>query len=215
MTTPVWVLLVSLAITALLNWVSVGRGDVVVQRITTPTYVVLLIGLAWALHGEGRVPGAPTLPPILVALALTLAGDVALLRATRGRYLLGLVAFLLAHVAYAVAVLESVGPYGFPWLLPPALLLFGALFVRWGRDVVRHSGSTRAAVFASQLVLGGLVAVAGWRGDEVVVLGALLLAAAGTVVGHDRFVLERPWAPVQGIALHHVAHVLVVVGLLR
>ncbi len=215
MTTPVWVLLVSLAITALLNWVSVVRGDFVVERITKPTFMVLLIGLAWALHGEGRVPGAPTLPPLLVALVLTLAGDLALLRATRVRFLLGLGAFLLAHCAYAWAVLQSVGPYGFPWLLPPALLLFGALFARCGRDVVRDAGSARLAVFASQLVLGALVAVAAWRGDDVVVLGALLLAVAATIVGHDRFVLERRWAPVQGIAVHHVAHVLVVVGLLR
>ncbi|MEO7753018.1 MAG: lysoplasmalogenase family protein [Terracoccus sp.] len=215
MTTPVWVLLVSLAITSLINWVSVARGDLVVGRITTPTFMVLLLGLAWALHGEGRVPGAPTLPPVLLAVGLGLAGDLALLRATRGRYLLGLGAFVASYCAYGFAILESVGPYGFPWLLPPALLAFGVLFARWGRDVVRHAGPERLALFASQLVLGGLVAVAGWRGDEVVVVGALLLVVAATVVGHDRFVLERRWAPVQGVAVHHVAHVLVVVGLLR
>ena len=98
-TDHLWVLAVALGVTALMNWVSVVRGDVLVERLTKPLFILLLMGLAWSLDLEGKVPGAPGLLTVLVALALSLIGDIALLNATAGRFLVGLGAFLLAHVA--------------------------------------------------------------------------------------------------------------------
>ncbi len=215
MSTHLWVLSVALGVTALLNWSSVLRSDVVVERITKPTFMLLMIGLAWSLDGEGRVDGAPSLRVVLVALGLSLVGDVLLLNATRGRFLAGLAAFLATHVAYVWAILETPGRGGFPWWvvpLAPALLI---LHARFGRDIVVGAGPQRLPVLLYQLSLFALVLVAGWKGDWLVIAGAALFVGSDTILGHDRFVRERRFAPIQTIVTYHLAQVLLVFGLLR
>lgn len=214
-TNPVWVLSFALGVTAVLNWRSVALGDHAVERVTKPTFMVLLMGLSWALHGEGRVAGAPPLTPVLLALGLSLLGDIALLNATETRFMVGLACFLLAHVAWIWAILESSGPGGFPWLLLPTVPLLLVVLTRYGREVVRHAGPHRVPVFVYELVLVALALVAAWRGDWVVLLGSLVFLASDTILGHDRFVQERRWAPVAVMVTYHAAQVLLVVGLLR
>ena len=215
MTTHLWVLGVALGVTAVINWGSVLRGDFVVERITKPLFMLLLMGVAWSLYWEGRVPGAPDLLPVMVALAFSLVGDIALLNATEARFLVGLGAFLLAHVAYAWAILETPTPPGFPWWLlavVPAVLMLHSLV---GRDIVRHAGEHKGPVFIYQLVLTALLIIAGWKGDRVVLLGCAVFTASDAILGHDRFVHERRWAPLTVIVTYHVAQVLIVVGLFR
>lgn len=216
MATHVWVLVVALGVTALINWGAVARGDYVVDRITRPTFLLLLAGLAWSLYGDAEPGiGAPTLLPVGVALGLALVADVALLNATEGRFIVGVGVAVLSAGAWAWAILDSRGPEGLPWFVlaaAPALVL---LHARLGRDVVRFAGADRGPVFAQQVALAALVLVAAWRGDWLVLLGAFVLAGAAAILGHDRFVSERRWAPVQAVATQHCAQVLLVVGLFR
>ncbi|MER7074018.1 lysoplasmalogenase [Terrabacter sp. NPDC000476] len=215
MTTHLWVLAVALAVTAVFDWRSVLRGDVVVERVTKPLVVLLLMGLATSLYWEGHALDSPRLLPVLVALGLSLVGDVALLHATEARFLVGLGAFLLAHVAYVIAIVETGGPDGFPWWLlaaVPALLL---LHARVGRAIVRGASPDRGPVLLYELALSVLVLVAAWHGDWLVLLGAAVFAVSDAVLGHDRFVRERRWAPLTVIVTYHVAQTLVVVGLFR
>jgi uncharacterized membrane protein YhhN len=209
------VLAAALAATALLNWSAVLRGDAVLERITKPTFVLLLLGLAWSLYTQGRATDAPTLLPVLLALGLSLVGDVALLDATEGRFLLGLGAFLLAHVAYVWAVLELDPRPGFPWALLAAVPFVVVLYARVGRHVVAGAGRDRGPVFVYVLVLVVLVLAAATRGDWAVLAGAATFLVSDTILGHDRFVRERPWAPVAVMVTYHTAQVLLVVGLLR
>ncbi|GAB3072385.1 lysoplasmalogenase [Intrasporangium mesophilum] len=214
-TTHLWVLGVALGVTAVINWGSVLRGDYIVERITKPLFVLLLMGVAWSLYWEGRVPGSPTLLPVIVALAFSLVGDIALLNATEVRFLVGVGAFLLTHVAYAWAILETPRAAGFPWWFlgaVPAVLVAHQLV---GRDIVRHAGHNRGPVFIYQLVLTALVLVAAWKGDPVVVIGCALFMLSDSILGHDRFVHERRWAPLAVIVTYHLAQVLIVVGLFR
>lgn len=67
-----------------------------------PLTTILLIGCAWQRAGLPRRRIA-----ILSGLSLSLVGDVALLWPQQG-FLIGLVAFLLAHLAYLVAFSASV-----------------------------------------------------------------------------------------------------------
>jgi uncharacterized membrane protein YhhN len=214
-TTHLWVLASALGVTAVIDWWSVLRQAYAVERVAKPLFVVLLMGLAWELHLEGRVPGSPSLLPVMLALAFSLVGDVALLNATEARFLVGLGAFLVAHVGYVWAILETPTPPGFPWWLgavvPGVLVLHG----RVGREIVRHSGVHKGPVFTYQLVLIALLLVAGWKGDWVVLLGCALFTASDAILGHDRFVHERRWAPLTVIVTYHVAQVLIVVGLFR
>ena len=195
MTTHLWVISVALGVTALVNWRSVLRGDHVVERLTKPLVVLLLMGLAWSLHWEGRAPGSPPLLPGVVALAFCLVGDVALLRATETRFLVGLAAF--------------------PWPLLVAVPALVLLHAKVGRDIVRHSGAQRVPVFVYQLVLSALVLVAAWKGDWLLLLGCAVFVVSDAVLGHDRFVHERRWAPLRVIVTYHVAQALIVVALFR
>lgn len=215
MTTHLWVLSVALAVTALINWRSVLLGEQVVERVTKPLVVVLLLGLAWSLFLEGRVPGSPPLLPVLVALGLCLVGDVALLDSTETRFLVGLGAFLLAHVAYIWAILETTAADGFPWLLLVAVSAVVLLHAKVGRDIVRHSGAQKVPVLVYQLVLSALLLVAAARGDWLLLLGCAVFVTSDAVLGHDRFVRERRWAPLTVIVTYHLAQTLIVVALFR
>lgn len=211
----VWVLSVALAITALLNWSSVLRGDYVVERITKPTFMLLLIGLAWSLHADSPPAGAPDLMPLLVGLGLSTLGDVLLLTATEVRFRLGLLAFLGAHVAYVWTLLTVPSRAGFPWLVLPAALVVLYIYGRFGRHVVAGAGGDRLAVFVYVLALGTLLVAAAAKADWVVIAGCFLFLVSDTILGHDRFVHERRWAPWAVIVTYHAAQVLIVVGLLR
>jgi len=142
-------------------------------------------------------------------------GDVALLRATETRFLVGLGAFLLAHVAYIWAILETPGVDGFPWPLVAAVPALVLLHAKVGRDIVRHAGAQRVPVFVYQLVISALVLVAAWKGDWLLLAGCAVFVASDAVLGHDRFVHERRWAPLTVIVTYHVAQVLIVVALFR
>lgn len=214
METHVWLLSVALGVTALLNWSSVARGDHVVERITKPTFVLLLIGLAWSLYTASPPSDAPVITPLLTGLGLSLLGDVFLLHSTVVRFRLGLLSFLAAHVAYVWAILTVPGPSGVPWLVLPTLLVLLWLHGRFGRHVVRFAGRDRFAVFVYLLALVVLAMVAAVKGDPVVLLGCLVFVVSDTLLGHDRFVLERRWAPVLVMVTYHVAQVLIVLGLL-
>ncbi|CAN7434656.1 lysoplasmalogenase [Terrabacter sp. LjRoot27] len=215
MTTHLWVISVALGVTALINWGSVLRGDHVVERITKPLVVLLLMGLAWSLYWEGRAPGSPPLLPVIVALAFCLLGDIALLHATETRFLVGLGAFLVGHLAYVWAILETVRADGFPWPILVAVPFLAVLHAKAGRDIVRHSGTQRGPVFVYQLVLFVLVLVAAGTGDWLLLLGCMVFVVSDTVLGHDRFVHERRWAPLTVIVTYHVAQTLIVVALYR
>lgn len=210
------VLAVALAFTAVLNWVAVARGDQVVDLITRPTFLLLLIGLAWSL---AAVPGAAdgaagrVLPPVITALGLSLVTDLLLLTATEQRYLVGLWTSLLAHVAWAWAVLSVPGQDGLPWWVLIAVPLIVVVHGRWGRDVIRFAGRQRGVVFLHLVSLVGLVLVAAWQGDGVILGGGALLLVSYLVLGHDRFCLERRWAPSLVRVAYHPALVLLVVGL--
>lgn len=210
----VWLLSVALGLTALLNWGAVLRDDYVVERITKPTFMLLLGGLAWALYTDSPPADAPHIWPLLAGLGLSFVGDVLLLTATELRFRFGLLAFLGAHVAYIWALLSVPGPGGFPWLVFPVVLVVLYLHGRFGRHVVRHAGRDRFAVLVYVVALATLLVVAAAKADWVVVAGCFLFLVSDTILGHDRFVHERRWAPLTVMATYHVAQVLIVVGLL-
>jgi uncharacterized membrane protein YhhN len=212
--TQVWLLAVALGVTALLNWGAVAREDHAVERITKPTFLLLLIGLAWSLFTAAQPPDALEIVPLLAGLGLSLLRDVFLLHATVVRFRLGLLAFLGAHVAYVWTILTVPGPSGIPWLVLPTLLILVFAHGRWGRHVVRFAGPDRGAVFVYLLALGVLCVVAAVKGDAVLLAGCLLFVLSDTILGHDRFVLERRWAPVLVMLTYHAAQVLIVLGLL-
>lgn len=143
---------------------------------------------------------------ILIGLVLGAVGDVALLGKSSRAFLVGLGAFLLGHLAYAIACLHLVGPgstLGLAGVLAvlPAVVGLGALVWLWPR-----LGSMRVPVIAyvATIIAMVIAAIAVGRSDalparnrELLVAGAALFFASDLAVARDKFVghafINRAW----------------------
>lgn len=155
---------------------------------------------------------------LLGALVASLAGDVALM--LPGRFIVGLAAFLLAHLCYlALFRLRA------PWLAArgalAATLLLGA-----GMYVVLWVGGLpaglRAPVAAYVLVIALMAAQAWARWSLLrdapalgVALGAVSFMLSDALLAINRFVQPLPWSAVWVLASYYAAQALIVGGVLR
>lgn len=154
---------------------------------------------------------------IAVGLGWSLLGD-ALLALPEDRFIAGLVAFLLAHVAYIAAYLGRSRAPAASWLGAAALAVVGILLAlhRFG-----ELGPMRLPVTIYALVIGVML----WRAAALAALdragrwaliGAVLFVASDAVLAWNRFVDHEPalrylnillyWAGQWGIAASVVLH---------
>jgi uncharacterized membrane protein YhhN len=151
-----------------------------------------VLALAWAVMGHGargRRLG------VLTGLLFSAAGDVLL---EVGRFLPGLVAFLLAHVAYTAAFLSD--------MKKPAL--FRALpFAVWGALLFDHVRPGLGALAGPVAVYVVAISTMMWRAAARVreqppggawagLLGAVSFGLSDSLIALDRFASPIPWASV-------------------
>lgn len=139
---------------------------------------------------------------ILVALALSAIGDALLLSRRKPAFRAGLVAFLLAHVAYAVAFwpvsrLSAIAALG--------TLLVTAPVLRWLWPV---AGELRPAVAAYVIVIAAMVWLALGVDQGVVRAGAVLFWLSDLTVARDRFVRPGFANQLVGLPLYYAAQLL-------
>ncbi len=147
-------------------------------------------------------PRGPLAGGIVAGLALSVVGDAALLSARRPVFLAGLGAFLLAHVAYALAFAGAGHPAA--WAALPVAAAT-ALVVRW---LWPHLGSMRLPVLLYALAIGTMLWLALGVGLPLVRLGAALFFASDLAVARDRFVRPGLSNRVVGLPLYYAAQAL-------
>ena len=203
---------VATGVLALVDWWAVASGRRGVERWAKPAVMVALASVALALGAADSAGGRW----VLVALALGLVGDVALLGDSDPRFLAGLGAFLLGHLAW-VAAFVAVG------LEAPTLALLGLLVVAvalaLGRKIVpgahHEGGAALAAPVVAYMAVIAAMALTGWATGRLLVgLGAALFVVSDTVLGLGRFHRERPLTRPVVMVTYHVAQMLLVAGLL-
>jgi uncharacterized membrane protein YhhN len=204
---------IALALVAALDWAAVQRQWVRVERVAKPLVIVVLSWLAITMgatdHDVGRF--------LLVALVFSLVGDIFLLGTNTVDFSGGLVAFLLAHIAFVLAFLTlGVEPR---WALL-GLLIAVTLSLTAGRRIVRaatHEGGAAlgSAVTAYLVVIVTMVAAASGTALPLVFAGALAFLLSDTVLALDRFAGPRSNARMLVIVTYHLGQVLMVVGALR
>jgi uncharacterized membrane protein YhhN len=170
--------------------------------------VPVLVALDWlrvaALPGRYRFW-------IAIGLGLSLLGD-ALLALPTDQFIAGLVAFLLAHLAYVAGYLTRSRVVAMAWLIVAACAVAGFLYV-----IDRHGnlGPMRVPVFVYATVIGAML----WRAGSLIrldaagrwaLVGASLFVASDMVLAWNRFVAPDPtlryvnillyWAGQWGIA---------------
>ncbi len=191
----------SLAATALLlplHLLAEARGWALLRAVGKVGASLGFVGLALALGGTATPFGQR----LLAALGLSLLGDALLLSAARPMFLAGLVAFLLAHVAYAAAFLGA-GPLPL-WPLP--LLAVGvALTLRW---LWPHLGGMKGPVVAYCLAIAAMVAAAMGVPSAAVRGGAVLFFLSDLLVARDRFVAPGFANRAAGLPLYYAAQLL-------
>jgi len=205
-----WVLVAGFAV---LDWYAVWRGARDVERLAKPLTMVALIVAALAMGAADTVSGHR----LLAGLVLALLGDVALLGGGERRFLAGLSAFLVGHLAYTAAFLPA-GPQSLALALP-GLVLVVVLVARVARPVlvgaVAQGGpGLGTAVAAYMLVIGAMVVTAWGTGRPLVAAGASVFMVSDALLAHARFVRPWRWASLLVMVTYHLGQVLIVLGLL-
>ena len=170
-----------------------------------------LASFAFLAHGlaNGLLDGGAMGDTVVVALALSIVGDVLLLSPDRRAFLAGIGAFLLAHVAYIGAfLLSGPSPLGAGVALIP---LAAAGFLAWSW-IGPGTGRMRPAVLAYMVVISLMVASAAgllaafpgvWTGR--LFASAVEFYASDLAVARNRFVAPGPGNRIVGLPLYYVA----------
>jgi uncharacterized membrane protein YhhN len=214
MTPLAWLLLLIAAAAAMADWYAVG-GATLHRRLefaAKPAVMVGLIGVAVAM-----TPVDATVRAVfVVALTLSLVGDVALML-PRERFVGGLVAFLLAHLAYIVGL-------GILGLRAGSILgavvglgVVGAVLGLVGRRVfgaVRVGQPKLLGPLVAYIgVISAMVVVAFATAHPLAMAGAALFYASDATLAWDRFVERRPWGRIAVIVTYHLGQALLVLSL--
>jgi uncharacterized membrane protein YhhN len=206
-TTAAWVLLALAGVFAVGNWIAVVRGSTQLMYVCKPATLACLIAVALALdpvHSDMRTW-------FVIALVFSLLGDIFLMLPS-DRFVFGLGAFLIGHLAYTVGLnLHTEGL----WLLAiPVPIIAASLAVRLVRGI-RNSGedSLVPPVIAYVVVIGAMVCSAVASGNAVAAAGALLFMASDALIGETRFVKPQVWGGLAIMVTYHVGQALLTVSL--
>ncbi len=191
--------LIATAIAAVANWYSRWRQRDRIEMISKPLTTIGAIAIAALADG----PRGATIVTI-VGLALCLVGDVALLPAV-DRFVGGLVAFLLAHIAFIVMFTMR----GFDrWRMAGVAVAGCALLLGTAAVPIVRGAAARGfglPVRAYLIVISSMF-VAGWAtGNWLIMLGSTAFIISDSILGWGQFVAERRWMQLAIMVTYHVA----------
>lgn len=173
-------------VVAVFDWIAVARDNRFLEYIFKPLTMVVLVCAAIAIDPTSGT--AQTL--LIVGLLLSMAGDVFLMLPS-DLFVPGLASFLLAHIAYVLA-LAALGVEPSQMVLGLVIAAAAAVFI--GRRIVAGATSTdkalRVPVIAYMGAISTMVVFAFGTGTAFAVLGALLFFASDAVLGWTRFVSQ-------------------------
>jgi uncharacterized membrane protein YhhN len=207
-------------IVAAADWAAVARGNRRAEAVLKPLTMVVLIGAAISLRGG--VP-ATRWVAVMAALVLSLAGDVLLF--LPDRFVPGVAAFLLAHVAYVVAFVSSgLNPVSLVIGAAAVGMASAALYARIVQGLTAHGERPLAGPLSLYVVAlsGTVVAAIGTLGASrwttgwslLAVEGALLFYASDAMIGWTRFVHDVRGGRVAIMVTYHLGQIGLVLALL-
>jgi uncharacterized membrane protein YhhN len=210
MTATVVLILTLTAVIAVADWLAVASSRRALEYAAKPLTMVGLITAVLAYDTDQHLVRGI----VVAALTLSLVGDV-LLVLPADLFVPGLAAFLLAHVAYVVAMLVLGALSGGLLLgLLGVAIAAAVIGVRIVRGAARHDPALRAPVLAYLAAISLMVATAAGTGVAVVLAGALLFYASDAVLGWTRFVADFGRSRVVVTVSYHLGQALLALGLL-
>ena len=204
MGTTATVLVALAGVAALVDWWSVARERLGVEFIAKPLVVIGLIGAALAVDtGDGVVRGL-----VVAALGASLVGDVVLMTPD-ARFEAGVFAFLVAHVLYITAFLETGGLDVGAGVAAAVLIIgigFGAVPQIIAGARLRGPGM-QTGVTVSLAVIAVTALLAAATGALTAMIAGALLLTSDALLGWNRFVDRAPGGRVLVQVTNHAAHV--------
>lgn len=211
-----WILIA--LVLAALDWIAVARRAKPLEYAAKPG--VMLALLLW-LAANGGLQGA--LLWFALGILFSLAGDVFLML-PRVRFIPGLVAFLLAHLAYTAGFTPDLPPLNLPALIV-ALLIAGVAGSVYPRIAAGLERSGRAGlktpvflytVVISLMLLAALYTLIRPEWGPLPALaasaGALLFYLSDTLLAWNRFVAPLRFGKLPEIIAYHTGQILLVLG---
>jgi uncharacterized membrane protein YhhN len=161
-----------------------------------PLTTLFIIGIA------ATVPQGDARTLMLLALVLSLAGDICLMFEGQGWFIGGLSSFLLAHLAFIPALLHGVDSPSLP-LWSAGIVVWGLGFFAW---LLPKTGVLKPAVliYGTVLMAMALAAVARWNvapteAARYALIGALLFVVSDSSLAIRKFV--GPYHGAQAVIL--------------
>jgi len=200
-TASAWALLVLAAGFAVGDWIAVATANKRLEYACKPLTILFLMGLASAIEVDDR----SVQNWFLLALGLSLVGDV-LLMLPRDRFVFGLSAFLLAHLAYIMGLWkDGIGILAF--VIGLAIAGLAAVFIGGRILTAINAGDNRdmaTPVRAYMAAISLMLASAIGTREGLAIAGAALFYASDALIAWDRFVRPRTWHGLAIIVTYHV-----------
>jgi uncharacterized membrane protein YhhN len=213
------VLLVAAGVAAGANWWAVSDPTTPGKRPTEQWAKPVTIALLVAVAATAGAPADGVRVALVIGAVLGLVGDVALLGDSEPRFMAGLGAFALGHLAYAAAAVQVDIT---AWALVGAAFMVAILAFRFISRIVPGAKREGGAALAGAVVFYGavisLVVVAAWgmfATDSPAWLagaGAMLFAISDWVLGHRRFAGPLPVGRLGVMVPYHVGQALLILG---
>lgn len=195
---------------AVLNWIAVARRSEPLEYVSKPAVMVALIVAVAALNVDD-----PRRWAFVTALALSLLGDVFLML-PQDRFVLGVAAFFVAHLAYIVGLrMDETSSIA----LVVGLIAVAGFAMTVGRRIVvavrEKEPQLSTPVSAYVAVISVMVVSAVATRNAYAAAGAVVFMASDTLIAWNRFVQPLAWAPVAIMVTYHVGQAALSVSLVR
>ena len=214
-------MLAPIILSALLDWLAVYKGwkkqEYVLKPLTMLLLFIFLFVNTSGLNGVTLWFG--------VGIILSMAGDIFLML-PKEQFIAGLVAFLLAHIAYIIGFNQTIPPFSLPALVWAVLLgtiaaqlhkqiLVG--LVKQGKESLQKPILAYMAVIAIML-LSALISLSRPEWDThaaiTVSIGAALFVLSDAILVWNKFVQPIKNRRVMNIVTYHLGQIILVYGVI-
>lgn len=204
-------LLVIGVVLAVLDWVAVGRDNLILEYVSKPAATLALLLVAATLDVAHAAPWLWR----IVALVLCLAGDVFLML-PHDAFIPGLASFAIAQIFFTISFLT--GDVSGSRLIigvaiaTPVSVLLARRFVT-AINLSGH-GELVVPVVVYMAVISAMAVSSVAAGSAVAIAGAVFFMVSDSLIAESRFVREQRWHGVGIMVTYHAALAGLVLGLL-
>jgi uncharacterized membrane protein YhhN len=205
-------------IVAIADWVAVATQRKTLEYFAKPG--VMLVLLVWLWQASGF---SGSLIWFGLGLVFSMAGDIFLML-PRERFIAGLVAFLLAHVAYVVGFNQTPTAFNLAGFVLAVLVTL--VFLRVYRRIAAGLDASGQAALKTPVLIYSLVisvmllsalltlAADTWQAGAAILVsaGALLFFLSDTLLAWNKFVTPIKWGRLAVIITYHLGQILITVG---